>query len=113
MLRAASALDFRAARRFRVSCRALIEIPDVEVQGTLTNLSVWGCALRGSLAVQPGDRCRMTLQMPNDEPSVTIELARVRWRAGEHCGVEFLNMPVPARSRLRRFLLTLTSPARI
>lgn len=100
-------MDLRAAVRFPVSCPVVIESGPVESRGSVFNLSVWGCAVRGSLAVRRGDRCSLSLLMPNGTGLVVIDLARVRWSTDGALGLEFLNMTAPARARLRRFLLDL------
>lgn len=100
-------MDLRAAMRFPVSCPVLLTADRLESRGCLVNLSVWGCAMRAPAGLCRGNRCSLTLLMPNDAPPLLIDLARVRWSAGQEFGVEFLNMTTPTRSRLRRFLLVL------
>ena len=63
--------------------------------------------MRGLVEVHRGDRCSLSLLIVNGDGPLMIDLARVRWSTGKEFGVEFLNMATPARSRLRRFLLTL------
>lgn len=105
-------MDLRAGIRFPVSCPVVVTAGPLESRGSLLNLSVWGCAMRGSIVVRRGDRCSLSMLMPNGTGLLVIDLARVRWRAGEEFGLEFLNMTAPVRSRLRRFLLDLKTTSR-
>ncbi len=100
-------MDLRAATRFPVSCPVMLTAESLQSRGSLLNLSVWGCAARGPAEVRRGDRCSLSLVIPNGAGHLVIDLARVRWSAGGEFGLEFLNMTTPARSRLRRFLLDL------
>lgn len=100
-------MDLRAAIRLPVSCPVVLTAGCLEGRGCLINLSVWGCAMRAPVGVRRGDRCTVALLMPDEDAPLLIQLARVRWSTGRECGVEFLNMTAPARSRLRRFLLAL------
>ncbi len=104
-------MDLRAAIRFPVSCRVLLTTNGLESRVSLLNISVWGCAARGSIEVHRGDRCGLCLLIPNGDGPLLIDMARVRWSTGKEFGVEFLNMTTPTRSRLRRFLLTLRTAA--
>lgn len=100
-------MDLRSAIRFSHSCPVVLTEDSLEGRGYLLNISVWGCAVRGSFDLRRGDRCGLVLLMPNGIGPLTIDLARVRWSAGTELGVEFLNMTTLTRSRLRRFLLSL------
>lgn len=100
-------MDLRAAVRFPVSCPVVIESGRLESRASIFNLSVWGCAVHGSLRARRGDRCSLSVFMPNGTGLVVIDLARVRWSTDGTLGLEFLNMTAPARARLRRFLLDL------
>lgn len=100
-------IDLRAATRFPVSCPVVLTADSLESRASLLNLSVWGCAARGDAGVRRGDRCSLSLVMPNGGGHLVIDLARIRWSTGGEFGLEFLNMSTPARSRLRRFLLDL------
>ncbi len=107
LTRLTTLMDLRAAIRFPASCQVVLATDGLESRGSLLNISVWGCAVRGLVDVHRGDRCGLCLLMPNGDGPLLIDLARVRWSTGKESGIEFLNMTTPTRSRLRRFLLTL------
>ncbi len=100
-------MDLRAAIRFPLSCPVILTTESLESRGSLLNISVWGCAVRGPADVRRGDRCVLALLMPSGNGPLMIDLARVRWSTRAELGVEFLNMTALTRSRLRRYLLTL------
>ena len=73
-------------------------------EGYLLNLSPVGCTVECDRRVLNGSYMRLRLFLPDDGPSIDIELAAVRWVRGQFFGVEFLRLPVQERSRLDRFL---------
>src|SRR3954468_10164653 len=77
--------------------------------GTLFNLSFGGCAVHSTVPVSDG--MLITLQFPSREndPPISIEMARVRWATMQEFGVEFLMVLRKERKKLDRLLRAIAS----
>ncbi len=73
-------------------------------EGTVRNVSVPGCAIVSNRAVEPGTYLEMKVLMPDSGPSLSVELAKIRWRRGRRFGVEFIRMPGADQVRLGRLI---------
>ena len=60
-----------------------------EGTGTLINLSMGGCSIETMTQVEEGAFLDLTLQTPDGDHAVGIEVARVRWTRFGAFGVEF------------------------
>jgi hypothetical protein len=108
--------------KIRYNERILTEFPVIfagdsfVAEGTVDNVSVPGCAIVSSKIVQPGAYLEMKVLMPDDGPSLRVDLAKIRWRNGRRFGVEFIRMPGVDQVRLGRLIKRhreLTSSARL
>ena len=73
-------------------------------EGILANLSLMGCAIRCDREVLCDSEVRVSVLLPNQTPSLPIDLGKVKWVQGKLFGVEFLRLPFEARRRLDRAL---------
>ena len=73
-------------------------------EGTVNNVSVPGCGIVSNKAVEPGTYLEMKVLLPDNAPSLCVELARIRWRKGRRFGVEFIRMPGVDQVRLGRLV---------
>lgn len=82
-------------------------------EGKLTDLSASGCAIACNQTVLSGSYVRLTVLMPDQRPSLTINLGKIRWVRDQTFGVEFIRLPTIARQQLdqaiwHRFLRSLS-----
>lgn len=73
-------------------------------EGTIHNVSVPGCEIVSNRAVEPGTYLEMKVLMPDNGPTLSIPLAKIRWRKGRRFGVEFIRMPGVDQVRLGRLI---------
>jgi hypothetical protein len=96
--------------KLRYSERVITEFPVIFAgdcfvgEGTVRNVSVPGCAIVSNRLVEPGSYLEMKVLMPESMPSLSVELARIRWRKGRRFGVEFIRMPGKDQVRLGRLV---------
>ena len=74
------------------------------VEGILSNLSFKGCSVLCDRKVLCGSDVRVSILLPDQTQSVTIELGLIKWVEGHQFGVEFLRLPDETRQRLNRRL---------
>ena len=77
--------------------------------GTVTNLSMRGCAVESHTRVPTGTRLELCALFPKDHRPVVPDLAVVRWSSGGKFGLEFLRIRPEEQARLRRVVSTLDS----
>ena len=108
--------------KMRYSERVLTEFPVIFAgdsfvgEGTIQNVSVPGCEIVSNRMVEPGTYLEMKVLLPDDGPSLCVELAKIRWRNGRRFGVEFIRMPGVDQVRLGRLIKRqrrLTMPTRL
>jgi len=75
--------------------------------GTVTNLSMRGCAVESHTRVPTGTRLELCALFPEDHRPVVPDKAVVRWSSGGKFGLEFLRIRREEQARLRRFVATL------
>lgn len=96
--------------KMRYSERVAAEFPVIFAgnsfvgEGTVNNVSVPGCEIISNKTVEPGTYLEMKVLMPDDAPSLCVELAKIRWRQGRRFGVEFIRMPGVDQVRLGRLI---------
>ena len=73
-------------------------------EGTIHNVSVPGCEVVSNRMVEPGTYLEMKVLLPDNGPSLCVELAKIRWRKGRRFGVEFIRMPGVDQVRLGRLI---------
>jgi hypothetical protein len=75
--------------------------------GTLMNLSLHGCRIKGAPSFSCGSRLRLQLWLPDQAQPMAIEQAVVRWVKDDQFGVSFLEVPPDVRARLEQVFLLL------
>ena len=73
-------------------------------EGMLINLSLRGCSVLCDREVLCGSDVRVSVLLPNQMPTLSIDLGTIKWVQGCQFGVEFLRLPLEARQRLNRTL---------
>jgi len=73
-------------------------------EGILTNLSLKGCSVMCDREVLCGSDVRVSVLLPNQTPTLSIDLGTIKWVQGHQFGVEFLRLPLEARQRLNNTL---------
>lgn len=71
--------------------------------GSVTNLSSLGWRISGSLPVEQGDMCTLTVKLPTNQ-WVSVAQGMVRWVRGEECGIETLAMDTRSQARLNDYI---------
>ena len=77
--------------------------------GTVTNLSMHGCAVESPMRVPSGTCLELCALFPEDHLPLAPDLAVVRWVSGGKFGLEFLRIRPEEQARLRGFVSTLKS----
>ena len=73
-------------------------------EGILTNLSLKGCSVMCDREVLCGSDVRVSVLLPNQTPTLSIDLGTIKWVQGHQFGVEFLRLPLETRQRLNSTL---------
>ncbi len=102
----------RSTDRFPVSYPVIFGGAPFVGEGALTDLSASGCAITCDQKVLSGSYVQLNVLLPDQLPSLAIDLGKIRWVRGQVFGVEFIRLPTIARQQLdqaiwRRFLHSL------
>lgn len=73
-------------------------------EGKVTNLSVFGCTIECTDAVQDNATLLVQLLLPDQKESLAIEQAEVRWVKGNRVGLRFGKLERTADLRLHTFV---------
>lgn len=73
-------------------------------EGTVTNLSVFGCTLECERIVPAQTSLQVRLILPDQGESLAIDLAEVRWMRGNQVGLQFNKLERTADLRLHGFV---------
>jgi len=73
-------------------------------EGTVMNLTVFGCAIECAAAIPEGTTLRMRLILPDQAQSLPVEEAEVRWVQGSRMGLQFHKVARAADFRLHSFV---------
>jgi len=73
-------------------------------QGGTLDLSVAGCRARTAFRVSKGDHLWLLIHVPRYEALLEVELAVVRWSAGNEFGMEFLSVQREHEQRLHELI---------
>ena len=90
----------RSTDRFPVTYPVIFGGAPFVGEGALTDLSTSGCAIACDRTVLSGSYVRLNVLMPDQSPSLAIELGKIRWVHGQVFGVEFIRLPTRARQQL-------------
>ena len=73
-------------------------------EGTITNLSAVGCGIETDQPLLADQEIAVRLLLPDQQDSLPIELAHVRWAKGKQAGIEFVQVEPTANLRLHGFV---------
>ncbi len=76
-------------------------------EGTVTDLSVRGCAVESHMPVPSGTDLALCALIPDDDCPWAPEKAVVRWSFRRKFGLEFTRLRPEEEERLRHFVSTL------
>lgn len=94
----------RTYKRFLFDAPLIIGGESFVCEGTLRNLSMYGCSIVCDRDIPLGSPVRVSFLLPDQLSALPIELGQIAWTQGHECGVEFLQLPQQARMRLNRTL---------
>lgn len=97
-------MKLRYSERVRTKFPVIFAADDLVGEGTVSDVSVPGCSIVSNKVVEPGAYLEMKVLMPDNAPSLRVELAKIRWRQGHRFGVEFIRMPGVDQLRLGRLV---------
>ena len=63
-----------------------------------------GCSMVCDREFSLGSSVRVSLLLPDQASALPIDLGRIIWVHGRECGVQIVQLPLPARMRLNRTL---------
>lgn len=104
-------MKLRRVERYSVQLPARLHGDGSDLDCTVVNLSVDGCAVLADRPFAVGSYVRIDLDLGAQEPPLEIELSAVRWRAGSRFGCEFIKVQEVMKSRLAEFVRLLETPA--
>jgi hypothetical protein len=93
--------------RFHMSFDSTSAGERIKGDATVVGLSVRGCAITGNQLLRTGSFLRLRLDVAQDEPPITIEVAVVRSTVNNRAGLEFLSIGDDEDERLRRIIESL------
>lgn len=73
-------------------------------EGTVMNLTVFGCAIECTETFPKGTELRVRLILPDQAHSLSVEEAEVRWVQGNRMGLQFHKVERAADFRLHGFV---------
>lgn len=95
-------MEHRQHPRFAVHFRSSFSSFNViSGEGQLGDLSIRGCRLRTQVDVKPGTALELRVEIPGEEPSLTIKQAVVRWGRDQSFGLEFVSLSPDEWARLQ------------
>ena len=77
---------------------------DTVAEGKVINLTVFGCTIECTDALQNGTTLRLRLILPDQAQSLPVEEAEVRWVQGNRMGIQFHKVERTADFRLHGFV---------
>ncbi len=94
----------RKGPRFAVQLPLRAHDTSAQWQGTVVNVSVDGCAVLTDRCPAVGSYWTLQIETAQSDQTVDVELAAVRWQAGERCGLEFIKIRQEKKSVLHGFV---------
>src|SRR5579885_925807 len=88
--------------RFRCQCPVLFETNGRVTEGEVTNLSLFGCAIRTPRSFIPGDYVRLHVFLPDE--GLRVETGKVRWCEPNQFGVQFLKLGANQQGLVARII---------
>lgn len=97
-------MEERSFRRVPVQCPTVFVGSHTVGKGTVTDMSAFGCAVKTNTLLRKGDYLSVKFMMPDQNDAMVVNLAAVRWSLGSKFGLEFVNIDVEERVRLRELV---------
>jgi c-di-GMP-binding flagellar brake protein YcgR len=96
----------RRGRRMLLSCRLFFfGEDDFEGEATLLDISASGCRASSSIPLEIGMILRLSLFLPDHQWPLRINQAIVRWIDHKEFGLEFIDITMAQRERLRTLVM--------
>lgn len=96
----------RRGRRILLSCRLFFfGEDDFEGEAALLDISASGCRASSSIPLQTGMILRLSLFLPDHQWPLRINQAIVRWIESREFGLEFVDITMAQRERLRTLVM--------
>lgn len=95
-------VNWRIHRRLSVTYPVIFGGAPFVGEGTVSDLSLTGCAVNCDRTVLMGSYVKLSVLLPDPTSSLFIELGKVRWVKDQTFGVEFIRVPTLTRHRLDR-----------
>ena len=90
--------------RFAVLWPIIYSNDGLSGHGTVRDLSLIGCQVKGMVPVSVGVVLQLSISPPHKEDKLCVEVARVLWVKGDQFGVEFQRLTPMDHRWLLRFL---------
>jgi len=94
----------RSLYRLPLSCPIMYCVISTVGEGRITNLSAVGCGIETDQPLLADQNIALRLMLPNQQDSLPIDEAHVRWIHGNLAGVEFVEVEGTANLRLHSFV---------
>ena len=94
----------RSLYRLPVIYPAMYSVVLMVGEGTITNLSPVGCTIETDQPLPADHDVALRLLLPDQQESLPIELAHIRWVNGKQAGIEFVQVERTANLRLHSFV---------
>ncbi len=97
-------MSLRRSQRFQIQGAIALSTDGGNTEAALVNLSTGGCAVESDTLFQKGEHLELRVYLPNEEPPLQVDLARVRWSSGRAYGLEFIRIRDEVKKQLRGIL---------
>lgn len=94
----------RSLYRLSVAYPAMYCVTSTVGEGNVTNLSAVGCAIETNQPLLANQSVALRLMLPDQQESLPIDQAHVRWVHGNLAGIEFVEVEPTANLRLHGFV---------
>ncbi|HMS85637.1 MAG TPA: PilZ domain-containing protein [Nitrospira sp.] len=96
----------RRGRRLFLSCRLFFfGDDDFEGEATILDVSTNGCRAETMMELQIGMTLKLSLFLPDFKWPLRVDQAIVRWIEGKQFGLEFTEIRLAQRERLRNLII--------
>ena len=94
----------RSLYRLPVNYTAMYCVMSSVCEGTITNLSAVGCMIETDQPLPADQKVALRLLLPDQQESLQIDEAQVRWVHGTLAGIEFIQVEHTANLWLHSFV---------
>ena len=100
-------MEFRRHPRVKAQLEISFVGETVAGQGILCDISLGGCGVRSNQTVPVGAFLQATIHLPKKGELLKVDVAVVRWSAGNAFGLDFLQVGQEEQDRLKRLIKSL------